>query len=169
MVARGQVNNGVVVLANGVRLPEGQEVTVLAPGVTPGIARPHGILDIAPVSLGAVRRPRAAATGGGWRAPSTPGRITDGPSSNSRTSTGTDGTELPASVRAHRGRSARSGFGRSHRSTPAECSRKATRPGFSAAMEAIFSVSSTRLHSRPTNLRRNRRHDLWRSRIRPIA
>ena len=28
MVARGQVKNGVVVLANGVRLPEGQEVTV---------------------------------------------------------------------------------------------------------------------------------------------
>ncbi len=31
MVTRGQVKNGVVVLANGVRLPEGQEVTVLAP------------------------------------------------------------------------------------------------------------------------------------------
>ena len=30
MVTRGQVKNGVVVLANGVRLPEGQEVTVLA-------------------------------------------------------------------------------------------------------------------------------------------
>jgi hypothetical protein len=31
MVARGRVQNGVVVLDNGVRLPEGQEVTVLTP------------------------------------------------------------------------------------------------------------------------------------------
>ena len=40
MITRGQVKNGVVVLANGVRLPEGQEVTVLAPGAwpTPGAA-----------------------------------------------------------------------------------------------------------------------------------
>ena len=29
MVARGRVQDGVVVLDNGVRLPEGQEVTVL--------------------------------------------------------------------------------------------------------------------------------------------
>lgn len=31
MVTRGRVQNGVVVLADGVHLPEGQEVTVLAP------------------------------------------------------------------------------------------------------------------------------------------
>jgi hypothetical protein len=31
MVARGRVQNGVVVLDNGVRLPEGQEVMVLTP------------------------------------------------------------------------------------------------------------------------------------------
>ncbi len=57
MVAQGHVKNGVVVLANGVRLPEGQEVTVLAPGASPGIARSHGILNIAPVSLHAALRP----------------------------------------------------------------------------------------------------------------
>jgi hypothetical protein len=52
MVARGRVQNGVVVLADGVRLPEGQEVTVLAP--PPAGSKAHGILDIPPVSLGAV-------------------------------------------------------------------------------------------------------------------
>jgi hypothetical protein len=57
MVARGHVKNGVVVLDNGVRLPEGQEVTVLAPGAWPAVARPHSILDVAPVSVGAVLRP----------------------------------------------------------------------------------------------------------------
>ena len=56
MVARGRVRNGVVVLDNGVRLPEGQEVMVLAPAALPRNARPHGILDIAPVSVGAVLR-----------------------------------------------------------------------------------------------------------------
>ena len=60
MVTRGRVENGVVVLANGVRLPEGQEVTVLAPGAWPTVARPHSILDIAPVSLGSVLRPLTA-------------------------------------------------------------------------------------------------------------
>ena len=30
MIARGRVQNGVVVLENGVRLPEGREVTVMA-------------------------------------------------------------------------------------------------------------------------------------------
>ncbi|MGP0067657.1 MAG: hypothetical protein ACLQGP_29185 [Isosphaeraceae bacterium] len=60
MVARGQVKNGVVVIANGVGLPEGQEVTVLAPGPSPTIARSHSILDIAPVSVGAVLRPLTA-------------------------------------------------------------------------------------------------------------
>ena len=60
MVARGRVQNGVVVLDNGVRLPEGQEVMVLAPAAVPQDARPHGILDIAPVSVGAVMRPVTA-------------------------------------------------------------------------------------------------------------
>ena len=60
MVTRGQVKNGVVVLANGIRLPEGQEVTVLAPGAWPTMARPHSILDIAPVSVGGVLRPLTA-------------------------------------------------------------------------------------------------------------
>jgi hypothetical protein len=58
MVARGRVQNGVVVLADGVRLPEGQEVTVLAPA--PAGSPTHGILDIPPVSLGAVVRPFTA-------------------------------------------------------------------------------------------------------------
>ena len=56
MVARGRVQNGVIVLDDGVRLPEGQEVTVLARGTargTPG----HSILDIPVVSLGKVLRP----------------------------------------------------------------------------------------------------------------
>jgi hypothetical protein len=60
MVTRGQVKNGSVVLANGVRLPEGQEVTVFTPGPSPTIARPQSILDIAPVSVGAVLRPLTA-------------------------------------------------------------------------------------------------------------
>jgi hypothetical protein len=62
MLARGRVQNGVVVLDKGVCLPEGQEVTVLAPGK--GAARPpiegaprHSILDIPTVSVGAVLRP----------------------------------------------------------------------------------------------------------------
>jgi hypothetical protein len=55
MVVRGRVQNGVVVLADGVRLPEGQEVTVLAPSATG--SNGHGILDTPPVSLGSVMRP----------------------------------------------------------------------------------------------------------------
>jgi hypothetical protein len=54
MVARGRVQNGVVVLAAGVRLPEGQEVTVLT--LPLAASKAHGILDIPPVSLGAVVR-----------------------------------------------------------------------------------------------------------------
>jgi hypothetical protein len=42
MVARGRVQNGVVVLDNGVRLPEGQEVTVLTPETVPTNARMEG-------------------------------------------------------------------------------------------------------------------------------
>ncbi|HZU38075.1 MAG TPA: hypothetical protein VFA18_19290 [Gemmataceae bacterium] len=54
MVARGHVQNGVVVLADNVRLPEGQEVTVLFS--SPTGAQAHSILDIPPVSLGTVLR-----------------------------------------------------------------------------------------------------------------
>ena len=57
MLTQGHVKNGVVVLDEGVRLPEGLEVTVLAPGAEPALARPHSLLDIAPVSVGAVLRP----------------------------------------------------------------------------------------------------------------
>jgi hypothetical protein len=62
MVARGRVQDGVVVLENGVRLPEGQEVTVVAHATglpAPPIAgsQPHSLLDIATVSLGSVLRP----------------------------------------------------------------------------------------------------------------
>jgi hypothetical protein len=58
MVVHGRVQNGVVVLDQGVSLPEGQEVTVLARGIVPkdGLQR-HSILDISAVSLGAVLRP----------------------------------------------------------------------------------------------------------------
>jgi hypothetical protein len=58
MVIRGQIHNGVVALPDGIRLPEGQEVTVL---VTPmEDARTHGVLDIPPVSLGRVVSPPSA-------------------------------------------------------------------------------------------------------------
>jgi hypothetical protein len=61
MVVRGRVNNGVVVLADGVRLPEGQEVTVLAPSGQAFDDRPaHSVLDIPAVSLGAILRPCTA-------------------------------------------------------------------------------------------------------------
>ena len=60
MVARGRVQNGVVVLDDGVRLPEGQEVTVLARGTAPAApslpGSPHSVLDIPAVSLGPVLR-----------------------------------------------------------------------------------------------------------------
>jgi hypothetical protein len=52
------VQNGVVVLADGVRLPEGQQVTVLVAPMTE--AKVHSILDIVPVSLGTMVRPLAA-------------------------------------------------------------------------------------------------------------
>jgi hypothetical protein len=60
MVARGHVKNGVVVLEDGVRLPDGQEVTVLAPNSSDSLTRgqgPHSVLDIPPVSLGAIVQP----------------------------------------------------------------------------------------------------------------
>jgi hypothetical protein len=58
MVARGHIKNGVVVLEDGIHIPEGQEVTVLAS--TPNGSKQHGILDIPPVSLGPVVRSVAA-------------------------------------------------------------------------------------------------------------
>lgn len=55
MVARGHVQNGVVVLDDGIRLPEGQEVTVLVSSASH--EKTHSVLDIPPVSIGAVLRP----------------------------------------------------------------------------------------------------------------
>ncbi len=53
MVIRGHVQNGVVVLDDGVQLPEGQAVTVSV------VAKQgtHSILDIPPVSVGAILHP----------------------------------------------------------------------------------------------------------------
>jgi len=61
MRARGHVQNGVVVLDDGVRLPEGQEVTVLAAVAArpPHGSQRHSVLDVPPVSLGPVLRPPA--------------------------------------------------------------------------------------------------------------
>ena len=55
MVAYGRVQNGVVVMANGVRLTEGQEVTVQV--VSPAVKISHGVMDIQPVSLGSAINP----------------------------------------------------------------------------------------------------------------
>jgi len=55
MVVRGRVKDGVVVLPEGVHLPEGQEVTVVGPPAN--ATATHGVLDIPPVSVGAVLRP----------------------------------------------------------------------------------------------------------------
>jgi len=60
MIATGHVKNGVIVLNNGVQLPEGQEVTVLVPAAWSTGLQPHSILDIAPVSLGVLLRPLTA-------------------------------------------------------------------------------------------------------------
>ena len=60
MVTRGHVKNGVVVLEGGVRLPEGVEVTVLAPDPSDSLTRgqgPHSVLDIPTVSLGTILQP----------------------------------------------------------------------------------------------------------------
>lgn len=55
MVARGRVQNGVVVLDEGVRLPEGQKVTVVAPSSSD--QERHSVLDIKSVSLGPILNP----------------------------------------------------------------------------------------------------------------
>ena len=60
MVTRGHIQNGVVVLDEGVRLPEGLEVTVVTPDKTAALNRgqgPHSVLDIPTFSVGAVLRP----------------------------------------------------------------------------------------------------------------
>ena len=63
MVARGRVQNGVVVLEEGVRLPDGLEVTVIGGGGVPatpseeGVPRAHSVLDIPAVSLGSLLQP----------------------------------------------------------------------------------------------------------------
>jgi hypothetical protein len=61
MIVRGRVQDGVVVLDNGVRLPDGQEVTVVAHGTaapTPLVegSQSHSVLDIATISVGLVLR-----------------------------------------------------------------------------------------------------------------
>lgn len=55
MVAHGRVQNGVIVLDDGVRLPEGQLVTVVAS--TLHESKGHSILDIPSISLGSILRP----------------------------------------------------------------------------------------------------------------
>ncbi len=60
MVARGGLQNSVVVLDDGVRLPERREGAVLAPGTAPA-ASPHRILDVPPVGPGPASHAPAAA------------------------------------------------------------------------------------------------------------
>jgi hypothetical protein len=59
MLMRGRVENGVVVLDETIRLPEGLEVTVVTPQSPAHAGEPgtHSFLDIPPVSVGAVLRP----------------------------------------------------------------------------------------------------------------
>jgi hypothetical protein len=62
MIAHGRVQNGVIVLDDVVRLPERQEVTVLAHGtVSPPEpmegTRPHSVLGVATLGLGSVPCP----------------------------------------------------------------------------------------------------------------
>ena len=59
MVVRGRVQDGVVVLANGVRLPEGQEVTVLADATYPLAPRIEGSRLVA---FSTLRRERGLGT-----------------------------------------------------------------------------------------------------------
>jgi len=60
MVARGRVQNGVVVLEGNVRLPEGLEVTVVTQDKAASLSQgqgPHSVLDIPTVNLGAMLKP----------------------------------------------------------------------------------------------------------------
>jgi hypothetical protein len=56
MITAGRVQNGVIVLSEGVRLPEGQEVAVLSSSASAAMngAKLHRVLDIPPVHLGRV-------------------------------------------------------------------------------------------------------------------
>jgi hypothetical protein len=58
MIVQDRMQDAVVVLADGIRLPDGQEVTVLAPSAT--ASQTHSLLDIPTVSLGAMVVPVAA-------------------------------------------------------------------------------------------------------------
>lgn len=63
MVVHGRVQNGVIVLDDGVSVPEGQLVTVLAPSTgSPAnqVQGGHSVLDIPTVSVGAVLQPLSA-------------------------------------------------------------------------------------------------------------
>jgi len=65
MTARGHVQNGVIVLEQGVRFPEGQPVIVTPSeanndSVAADSARGHSLFDIPAVSLGAVLREPAS-------------------------------------------------------------------------------------------------------------
>jgi hypothetical protein len=60
MVARGRVQNGVVVLDEGIRLPEGLEVMVVTPDKSASLTKGkglHSVLDIPTISLGKVLQP----------------------------------------------------------------------------------------------------------------
>jgi hypothetical protein len=60
MITPGHVTNGVVVPAEGVCLPEGLEVAIVAPSPSPSLVKgpgPHSVLDIPPISVGAVLYP----------------------------------------------------------------------------------------------------------------
>jgi hypothetical protein len=62
MVVHGRVQNGIAVLDEDVRLPEGQAVTVIAhdtmaPAPQMEGSRLHSVLDIATVGLGSVLHP----------------------------------------------------------------------------------------------------------------
>jgi hypothetical protein len=58
MIARGHVQNGVVILEQGVKLREGQSVTVVTsqPVDLPTVSHTarHSLLDVPPVSLGSI-------------------------------------------------------------------------------------------------------------------
>jgi hypothetical protein len=66
MVVSGHVQNGVIVLDDGVRLADGQEVTVVVPDSAAAdrqmeeVSGTHSVLDVPPVSVGAVLHPLAS-------------------------------------------------------------------------------------------------------------
>jgi hypothetical protein len=55
MTIRGWIENGAVVLPEGVRLPEGQTVTIQVPD--PPAPKTHSVLDIPSYSMGAILIP----------------------------------------------------------------------------------------------------------------